>query len=109
MEPNDQDPVLTEFFSSMRAEDMGRATPGFPRQKKRKIRVFWVISAGIAACLLLGTILMTERGQSEILLKDQVVFTLYKDALQGDTYFEVTEESSMDTWEPATQFLLDKL
>jgi hypothetical protein len=107
MEPIDQDSVLVEFFSSMKAEDLRRATPGFPQHKNKKSRMLWVISAGIAACLILGTFLLTEKSQDEKRLHDQIVFTLYMDVRQGDTYFEVTEESSMDTWEPATQFLLD--
>ncbi len=109
METTDTDPALAEFFSSMREHDLSIKAPGFPQHKKRIVKLFLMASIGIAASLLIGALLLTKRTPTETLLKDQVIFTLYEDALRGTTYFEVIEASSMDTWEPATQSLLDEL
>lgn len=109
MEPIDRDTQIAKFFSSMRSQDLKRKAPEFPRKKKIKIKKFWMASLGVAASLLLGVLLLIEKDPTEILLKDQIIFTLHEDTLNGTTYFEVTEASSMDTWEPATQSLLDEL
>ncbi len=108
METIDKDPVLAEFFSSMGAQDLRLKVPAFPEPKKKKSPILWIVSLGIAASLLLGVLFVSENRPGEKLIKDQVMFTLYKDALKDVTYFEVIEASSMDTWEPATQSLLDE-
>lgn len=107
METIDKDPVLSEFFSAMRTQDLEIELPPFPVPKKKKPRMLWIVSIGVAATLLLGVLFVWQKNPGEKLMKDQVIFTLYNDPLKEVTWFEIEEASSIDTWEPATQFLLD--
>ncbi len=109
MEPMDKDPVLIDFFASMKSKDLKIKVPEFPQQKRKVARKIWMASLGIAASMLLGILIITGRAEEKKLLNDQITITLFEDAQQGTTYFKVTETSSINTWEPATQSLLDEL
>jgi hypothetical protein len=99
---------IAGFFASMRARDLKRDVPEFPVRKKTNTMVLWTVVSGLAASLLLGLFLINHQNHEEILLRDQIVFYLFEDTHHSTTYFEISAESSMDAWEPATQFLLEE-
>lgn len=109
MAPIEKDPILDDFFLSMKTKDLNRAVPEFPSRKKRKSRKLLIVSVGIAASFLLWVLIYTGSRYTGKLQNDQIIFMLNEDTHLGTTYFQIKESSSIDTWEPATQSLLDEL
>jgi hypothetical protein len=105
METSDKDPELIDFFAELSSKDAKVKLPDLPKTQTKMFN--WLLPMGVAASVLLGVFFFNHQNQEDTLLKDQVVITMYGEGNEGDIQFEIKEVSSIDTWEPATQSLLE--
>ncbi len=98
---------LKKFFMAMRKEEVQHAIPEFeslfPKKKPSKIR--YVVPLGIAATVLIGLGLWTERPQPIDPIEETLYITIGEEERPTDIL--LPQEDPMMTWESSTAILIN--